>query len=179
MIKTPEIPTDNLYKFMAIFGLVLTIFGIYQGYDGQEKFYQRIEKYSSDGSLHLYEKSKNDSKTFLLSDKITFKKTKIKALYNIENANSITTDAYQKIKDKIGFEKDFFDLKQLEYDKNLMSDTLNFKEMREKYADDLATPQLFPIFLILALGIFLMFAGFGLWYIKTQKFQDRAIAAQL
>ena len=67
----PNIPTDNLYKFMTIFGLVLVIFSPYNWEVNKTEWYElgrtlefQRELYKNDKSIEAQEKIKSNEVKF-------------------------------------------------------------------------------------------------------------------
>lgn len=125
-MKIPSLPTDNLYKFLALFGLVLFITGLY--------FFNDLEK-----------------STFRNIDEL-----KIREALN-EYAGELKLDSVAQ-----------FEIRQdsirIKHDINVLSKDLeSFKKNMIGY------------FVILIFGGLLSVFGFGRWYYKLQKFQDRII----
>lgn len=173
MFKTPELPTDNLYKFIAIFGLVIFLFGSYQIFKEQTSFYTSIKDENIEHSKGLFEKSKQDSKSIINEEKIKYKRQKIKVLYGINNTSLLDEKSYLNIKNKDNFEKDLFELKSLEYEQLLILDNEFYWDRENKASYTRRNiPVLVPYFLLSFIGVLLMFVGFRLWYLKTQKFVD-------
>ena len=45
-MKIPNLPTDNLYKFLSIFGLVLFVFGVYMIKDIPNQLHLRVDDFT-------------------------------------------------------------------------------------------------------------------------------------
>ena len=46
-MNLPSLPTDNLYKFLALFGLVLIVVGLFLTYDYPNRLYERLYELQS------------------------------------------------------------------------------------------------------------------------------------
>ncbi|WP_370408208.1 hypothetical protein [Tenacibaculum dicentrarchi] len=114
-------PTDNLYKFMSIFGLILFIFGIYT--------YKTTDFNLRKDIYHFDSEKKNIS----------------------VNPNLDSIAKSNKLISKQATEKEL-------------------KYRLKQYPRDMAS-----LIIIAIAGLALGIVGFRLWYLKTQKFQDKII----
>lgn len=176
MFKTPDIPTDNLYKFISIFGLAIFALAIYIFVNNQQSFENSIVNSNINHSKILLEKSQNDSKRIILDEKIEMLRIKIKINYGIENTLKITEPEYSKINNKEDFERDYEKLKAFELDNLLLGDNAFHTENNlKKNHENIKVYTFIPILILLLIGCVLMVAGFSLWYNKTQKYYDKQI----
>jgi hypothetical protein len=176
MFKTPEIPTDNLYKFISIFGLVIFSLAIYIFVNNQQIFEDSIKQSNIAHTKTLFEKSQNDSKRIILDERIEMLQMKIKSIYGIKNTSTISGEDYNKIKDKVLFENDYEKLKRLELERLLLGDKdFHDKNKLEGVQGNNKLYSTVPIGILLLLGIVLMSLGFTLWYNKTQKYYDKEL----
>lgn len=74
----PPLPTDNLYKFISIFGLVLFAFSAYMYNDIHDKIYLKVDDYSVKNEV-LDSISKRDS-IFSLNEELVAEKIKVSML---------------------------------------------------------------------------------------------------
>ncbi|HCA08207.1 hypothetical protein [Chryseobacterium sp.] len=176
MFKTPDIPTDNLYKFIAIFGLAIFALAIYIFVNNQQSFENSIVNSNLNHSKILLEKSQNDSKRIILDEKIEMLRIKIKVNYGIENTLKISEPEYSKINNKEGFERDYEKLKAFELDNLLLGDkAFHIEKNLEKNHENIKVYTTIPMLILSIIGIGLMVAGFSLWYTKTQKYHDKQL----
>lgn len=176
MFKTPEIPTDNLYKFIAIFGLAIFSLAIYIFVNNQRIFEESIKESNKTHAKVIFEESQNVSKKVILDERIEFLHMKIKSEYGIKNTSTILDQDYQRIKDKAQFEKDYDNLKKLELESLLLHDKeFHSKLNSDKIYSSIRTYSTLPIGILIIIGIALMIVGFSLWYYRTQKYYDKAI----
>lgn len=176
MFKTPDIPTDNLYKFISIFGLAIFSLSIYIFVNNQQSFEDSIINSNTSHSKILLEKSQNDSKRIILDEKIEMLRIKIKVNYGIENTLKISELEYSKINNKEDFERDYEKLKRFELDNLLLGDTaFHTEENLKKNQENIKVYTAIPIIALSIIGIVLMAAGFSLWYYRTQKYYDKQL----
>ncbi|PIF47492.1 hypothetical protein CLU96_4550 [Chryseobacterium sp. 52] len=176
MFKTPDIPTDNLYKFISIFGLAIFSLSIYIFVNNQQSFEDSIRNSNIRHSKVLLEKSQNDSKRIILDEKIEMLRIKIKVNYGIENTLKVSELEYSKINNKENFERDYEKLKELELDNLLLGDSaFHTKNNLEKNQENINVYAPMPVLILSIIGIVLMLAGFSLWYYRTQKYYDKQL----
>lgn len=70
MLNIPTPPTDNLYKFISIFGLVLAVLGFFYVETKSLELNQEIYNLEREKSVFSIEKSKIERKRNYLKDKI-------------------------------------------------------------------------------------------------------------
>jgi hypothetical protein len=175
-------PTDNLYKFISIFGLVLLgaiVFFMYR----LERDY-RIESMNLElqqnilisQSRALYEdlKGANDYISLLDSELQSLNKSNLsKNDYNsyIEKFNSIVSKRDLEREKHETFTKRARENEEkqlkVQYNKNILIMNLNEKTGLQKIAK-----------IGLILSIILILLGFCLWYIKLQVYQDAILRKQ-
>lgn len=158
-MNIPSVPTDNLYKFLAIFGLIIFLASIYLNGMIEEKTHQTasqvefLENKNRFDSLNVaYEKAKLDQ---------LMKKHKIE---HEENPHTAIDE------DKMILEIDKYQIEQNKY-----SDSTLELLKKEKELVFYARRQFvyFIYYVILGFcGILCMIIGFRLWYIKHQVYID-------
>lgn len=197
----PQAPTDNLYKFMAIFGLIGVIFSITANISLNDSMDERIFKFKSldlktgleierlhrrqmrtDTLIDVVEKLDEKTITPLKNDLVKLENQLItnKDLWN----DKAYLDKKGKLEDKIKHYQSKFDLKISEarnsIDKNREM-TQNNKELikvREVEFEQLRkfenrfTWYNWSLLVIFALSMFIMLRGFHLWYFKLQVYLD-------
>lgn len=143
-MKIPEyIPTDNLYKFIAIFGLIIFVLAvIYPRKALNELYLHSLELYGQVKILEL--QSVN--------------------LENKLNELGLPTDK-GTLEQKEEFKKEAFNLK-------LKSQELKNANAKNDYLLKQYQSYLKYSYLGMTSGILLMFLGFILWYFKLQLYQD-------
>lgn len=173
MIKTPEIPTDNLYKFIAIFGLIIFIYSIYLFVDKQTKFELSIKEFSNTSNIEVFKESTAKSNEIILDEKIRYLTTKIRLRHGIASTGYITDKQFIKIKNRQEFEKDFYELNNLKLKKLLLGDSIFHQKLNNKEkSNEIEHYSPWPIALCTILGLILIIVGFYFWYSKTQKYYD-------
>lgn len=71
----PSLPTDNLYKFISIFGLVLLVFSAYMINDTQSKIYLKVDDYNVKNEILNFKKDSISSiDVELIAEKIKLRK---------------------------------------------------------------------------------------------------------
>jgi hypothetical protein len=143
-----KFPTDNLYKFLAIFGLVIFIisyfYPIYLVND--------LKVLATDLKMdekYLYEKLNKElyQSKHLLESKDTLKNKQL--ILELFNENIITIDSLEN--------------EANQYEKRVENYNIKSKQV-ERWLDNALAGKL--------IGLMLMIIGFSLWYFKLQKYQD-------
>lgn len=71
----PSLPTDNLYKFISIFGLILLVFSAYMINDTQSKIYLKVDDYNVKNEILNFKKDSISSIDIeLIAEKIKLRK---------------------------------------------------------------------------------------------------------
>ncbi|TRZ65045.1 MAG: hypothetical protein D4Q79_00145 [Spirochaetia bacterium] len=160
-MNIPNLPTDNLYKFMAIFGLVIIISGFY--------FYTTIiDKYSLAASSLIKEEGILKIETDYLSDEVALLETRIE-IANGQGDKNILNNVladYKAVKDE---------LKQKEIARESIEQKIYDLEFIEKDVNAIKAYH----FGAIGLGMVLMVYGFWLWYSKLQYYQDLIIRREV
>jgi len=160
-MNIPNLPTDNLYKFMAIFGLVIIISGFY--------FYTTIiDKYSLAASSLIKEEGILKIETEYLSDEVALLETRIE-IANGQGDKNILNNVladYKAVKDE---------LKQKEIARESIEQKIYDLEFIEKDVNAIKAYH----FGAIGLGMVLMVYGFWLWYSKLQYYQDLIIRREV
>ncbi len=177
-MNIPNLPTDNLYKFIAIFGLILFIFRIYQ-----------VENLASEINSQVFQL--NESIRILKTEKIYHEKNKnfldnqIKILCKKLNYECEFTDSFwvfpsyknlsleemsirleiDKLIKDYRIELQEFDLKTIQ----INSKSQQFNLLNDEF-DGLNNGDFLQIF-----GFVVAVMGFTLWYFKIQRFQDEIL----
>ena len=145
-----KFPTDNLYKFLAIFGLVILIISVYYPFQLQNQF----EKLNADIRTDLD----------LLHDSVLRQKDRINSLNELVDSSSNKNNEYllssqkeEKIKAN-NFKKD---ISIIEKNNNEIIN-INYELNIFKYIASVLIP----------LGSLMMIVGFYFWYTKLQRYQD-------
>lgn len=184
MLNLPTPPTDNLYKFISIFGLVLAVLGIFYVETKSLELNQEIYNLEREKSVFSIEKSKIERKRNYLKDKIDdfnrLADIKSKPIVNdsiiswtriisgsknlITESNNISTLIEELREVELEFEK-----KQVEIDSK--ESIIELKTNQDEKIFDV-------IDILIPIGIILSFFGFVLWYDKSQKYQDVILKEQ-
>lgn len=182
-IFTP--PTDNLYKFMAVSGIVLVLAGVIapplfflqagmeyiaqrRGSDelrAHEEFVaQRLK------TLELREQRARDEKINL--------QQRLEGLNSVSNSSEV--DKVQGLIKEVNRE-----LESIADSSDELTLNLALKRAQIKYEDTVSTNRRFlsRLFLLIGfvaglVGVFISFVGFRRWYKRLQQFQDRVTAKE-
>jgi hypothetical protein len=172
MIKPP---TDSLYKFMAISGLLLLVFCLI--YPEQRRFEVNIEKARIDGELKILisdnEVLKQDLE-LLMDDLKDHKDRAQKMAENRGTATELT--GLQKRQDELERKK----LEQFEKERAFKTKLLEIqtKIMLLNTTESFASWLAYLSKVGFVVGACLMISGFLFWYLKVQQPQDRILEAQ-
>ncbi len=149
LTTTTNPPTDNLYKFLFIAGVLLTITGLVVPSYLQQ---QRLES----SYILIKESAERNRSAILQLGTIAMNDPEMKDRQRrVEALQSMS----QSVKEMDKSEK-------------------NFLAYEFKLRDEIVSKQLHLLDWCIALGIGLILIGGILWYHKTQKYQDRMLIAQ-
>ena len=137
-----NIPTDNLYKFMALFGLAIFLFAIYFSFTQQQQLSDKIH-------IFLLE-----FETLSVESKITDE-----LLSNYNELQNPTPEDYKEIK------KVIYDMHRrkavFDENKRMVNELRDYRKFNRYYEVAL-----------LIIGSVLITIGFSLWYDRLQYYQD-------
>ena len=166
-MNLPDIPTDNLYKFMAIFGLVLIVATNVIVFIAGNSIMNLGTSLLQSAAVSTYDqKAINEEKTNAqrLSDNLT------------KTLATTSSQQQQVLITQIAKEQDI-----VTNDNSKLIDVnnpiLKFNESKELVKWVNLEEKLLLIFIGAgnAIGIVVAFYGFVLWYMKLQKYQDKMI----
>lgn len=156
MIDTKiPLPTDNLYKFIALFGLTLVILSFIPFYHSYKVKIEEIEVIAN------FNKLKPQSDRLIIYIKSLLAEKDYEPEGNLA-PKSLLIKEYNKLYMPIEIE-----LNKLEIQ------TLKNAELKK-----LVRAELILSIMILLMGVGFMFFGFKHWYYKLQKYQDMIIIKQ-
>ena len=194
-MNMPSLPTDNLYKFLALGGLVtLVVFPIFYVSQVADRNRQMVE---TETEALILEKEVEFLKweTNALSDelaetkkdaKMLAKESKTSKSSSVGQANdpispsvdSITKRANQILLENKGYLDRGYELRR----KTLELEKESLKLAGKRVEINLLDGRLNAIRRLTLIGIsvssVIMILGFSLWYLKLQKYQDQTIARQ-
>ncbi|MCT7489409.1 hypothetical protein N5T63_10900 [Aliarcobacter cryaerophilus] len=162
-MQLPTIPTDNLYKFMSISGLLVMLF-----------FFLTLTYSIYQLEINIMEEQKNTN----------IVKSKVEVLDKLrENYKSYIKVLEELLKEKEITKKEFYEIKYKELSKytdylnNVLLDISIGEGNIKKLENTLNSILIIGIisFLGILIGFFLARRGFKLWYEKLQVYQDRNI----
>ena len=168
----PNIPTDNLYKFIALSGLLIVLAALYYYATQVTELQDRV----NDSTLLMDE----------LSVKLEHWKSKVDLAKRITEA-SISMRQGKKV---IGDNKLLLtytneetkqlmeDIDEYELEVSLLKARYEFSaRVSDNLIDHIAFVKWTSLSCIL-FGVWLMFHGFAMWYFKVQKLQDQILAKE-
>jgi len=183
MLNVPNFPTDNLYKFIAISGIVLLLVAVFYPVYRRTEIRDEITLYNSEikklsieeskAKIKLYE-IKNDLNELEANANISKSTVNDSVISRVRilNGKKEIVDLSHKI-DRLVYEwKDInreIELKSIEI--NTKSKLIDDKNLDIEEFDTAAN-------ILGPFSIFVMILGFLLWYTKTQKLQDKVLAEQ-
>lgn len=183
-MNIPNLPTDNLYKFIALTGVVLFIISLLLPEYLIRQYRDDIELYNGDVRKLGVEKAESEEKRQELKKQIDFLDKKSNS-----NCNSIVNDTlvvrsrvYDGPKELVQLSKqiderieEYFELNRVLKIKSIEIMTkLAIIENKEKDINEIKEASEFFIPFAISLAIL----GFFLWFEKTQKHQDKVIQKQ-
>lgn len=157
MIPNLSPPTDNLYKFIALFGLAILLFSFYKSsevFDASKKTKTTIEDLRNEIHQILW--------------------TKILVHHHLSDTTDIKVSPFS-VKD---LKSDLHKIAMF-VDNSTLNDSIKFeiytKIRKMQVGTDVLGIQITEYYFVLGLGLLLMFIGFTLWYQKDQVHRDRRI----
>lgn len=174
MIKSPEIPTDNLYKFIAIFGLTIFISSIYFFITTQQTFYLQLEERNKKHSEYLLRDAKNNTKKVSLENSLRIKELFIESKYQFSPSSINNKNALQHFKGNAELMFHLNEYNNLQLSINELNDEINSEKNKndDEFEKDISNNYINSIGILGAIGLAMIFFGFKFWYSKTQKFVD-------
>lgn len=184
-MNLPSLPTDNLYKFIAIAGLVLIIFSLWYLNETSNVVLRDSQEYKNKFKLLSIEQKHLMSDLTCLKEIINEKKEavhdSIQETKFDESKDTSDASPYinlwarlqsNKDTDLISITQSFSELiiKQRELEKI----EIELEDYESRYDNSLIQWKTYKVlfWVILLDGIFLMFLGFFLWFKKHQQYQD-------
>lgn len=183
-MNLPNLPTDNLYKFIALTGVILLVISIFYPEYQRKTLRDEIEVYNGEVRKLNLEKTKSKEKQNELKKRIELldEKSNCDCKSIVNDSIIVRTKIIEGPKELVELSSEIdrlieeysqlnreFDLKSLEVSTKLA--LINNKEndlLEINEATDFFGP----------FSFFIAFIGFLLWYEKTQKFQDKVLKEQ-
>lgn len=184
MLNLPTPPTDNLYKFISIFGLILAILGVFYIETKSLELNQEIYNLEREKNVFNLEQTKIERKRNYLKDKIDDfnRKADIKSNPIINDSiiswNRIISGSKELTSESNDISTLIEGLQEVEIEIEKKQVEINSNEsiIQLKTNQD---EKIFEIIdVLIPIGIILSFFGFVLWYDKSQKFQDEILKEQ-
>lgn len=179
-MQVPNVPTDNLYKFMALSGVLLLTLSV--GY-----YLHRISMHDVEnanlrvGKEKLHQTMKNwgmklDARNFYVNKLIAGSELELKNenpdIQKLKEISQKLSKEYSNLIDNRSI---------IERDMDLFTDRSMDLRLQSELADASvsATKRIGEILPFMAcLGLILIYSGFALWYLKLQKYQDLKIKSE-
>lgn len=195
MIPLPSLPTDNLYKFIFVFGVLLTLSSIYMLYDDirltkKEAIYEAGLVYQ----LQLNHKpiERTGEKVLKLQSINMSKLNKIDSLYKLiqnKKGNAQDVNEYNSLISEFKSDKTKKAKTEIEQLISKLREKMEqFKDSSEIEVNRFNTinrvnhfdDTIFLICMSISLFVGMCLTSFGgiLWYIKTQQYSDRILYMQ-
>jgi len=168
-MNIPAIPTDNLYKFCALFGTVIILFSLYIPY----KYSSEVEKQISSVNLNV--------NTTVVQQKYLIQKIdRLKEI--LENSILKNKGLYEYSQDVVELNYSQEELKEILSESYELYRDTQISDAKNENLDnesDRLIKQLKAILEIrtisLGLGIILSIFGYVQWYFKIQRYQDQIL----
>jgi len=194
-MNMPSLPTDNLYKFLALGGLVtLVVFPIFYVSQVADRNRQMVEtetealilekeveflKWETNALIDELAETKKDAKMLAKESKTSKSSSVGQANDPISpSVDSITKRANQILLENKGYLDRGYELRR----KTLELEKESLKLAGKRVEINLLDGRLNAIRRLTLIGIsvssVIMILGFSLWYLKLQKYQDQTIARQ-
>ena len=180
----PNLPTDNLYKFISLFGLTRVVLYFFLNYKNDFELQNTTAELSYEADIISFEIDKaNDERKSWINNVAELCKTKacdcqiteresfyISVTYGKKDCNS------QQIVDEIKRLQDFIkiDPQRLRSKLDLIKAKKNLIE-RKKETYNNQSDKLYNLFIV---GVIMSILGFFFWFIRVQKFQDVILRKQ-
>ena len=181
----PKLPTDNLYKFISLFGLTLVVLYTFLNYKSDLELDKDTADLSYEIDLISYEieKAVKERKDWinnvreLCETKACNCEVKEKTDYSIKVTFDQKDCDSQAIVDEITRLQEFIEVDVIK----LMSkmDIVRAKQNLIKKKESNFERQNNKLIWLLIFGIIMTFFGFILWYQKVQRYQDRILKEQV
>lgn len=182
----PALPTDNLYKFMAISGVLIAMFFslilIYSMYIIETKNLEIDNNINNiDINIEIFKKSSEIETNYIndLVENLKQKSELAKTIYKNLNTRELIKDYNEYLKDKEKINEMIYKVKLKLEDNN---NKLKFEIQKNKsFIEELKKMANFFIilsiicFLGIILGIYLAIKGFSLWKTRLQDYLDKNI----
>ena len=159
----PSLPTDNLYKFISIFGLTILVFSQFWKFEvDKEAFRLGSSIISDEAEISLLRSDMDSTRWFIEKRKRIYRKEERDSI-NVDSAflNQLLVDKERLEKEKVKLENKH-NQKVTEANKNI-----------EDFARWMTLTNRRWLFTVLnTVGIILFFSGMIFWYLKYQRYID-------
>ena len=187
MLNNIAPPLDNLYKFMAISGLILFGYTSYLFFTASHELNQKILN-----NEHEKRISEIEYKSLINTMKATEnKQKKFQSWFDCVDYKNETSKFNEKLFDTCNeklnvnpeevismhyeIDKDVVLFKEKRKALSMKDNEITYKSNQIKLLNDELNKFITLKYSLLLLSIFLIFSGFFLWYVKHQKYQDMII----
>lgn len=183
MMNLPSFPTDNLYKFISIEGIILFVTALFYPEYRRSEINNEIALNNGDVKRLSIENQKSSSKLKEIKDEIEILDEKANNTGSIVNDTLISRTRILSGKADLvelskKIDKLVLEWKEINMTIELKRIDIDIKsELTENKREALRDLNDIMIFLG-PLSMLLTFIGFVLWYDKAQKFQDKVLSEQ-
>ena len=188
-MELPQPPTDNLYKFMALSGIILVAISLFP-FLHAHKLRQQIIHWEGDASiLHAQvdwaitdmNELRSDSKG-LTQRIVKLTERTFEGDFAMETGESksdigeeIAEDAYDAIDENLELEDRNAEIRDVTKKQTIALLQLETRNRELKYLETVLGREVFAARCVFGCGFALACVGFWLWYKKLQVFQDKVI----
>lgn len=185
-MKLPEIPTDNLYKFMALSGIVVLIASLFPSFHVHKLNMQMIELAGEKAILRIQlvwlvkdiDKSKQKGQELSKQIQQQIDKWQKKHKKVTKKAMEEMEDIHISISNLNTLTEEMSELREPLEKITIATFKVNFKQLEIYYLRRAIRNEGILILFGFLSGIALMFFGFWLWYKKLQAPLDKIITSQ-
>ncbi|TDT44961.1 hypothetical protein CLV90_2040 [Maribacter spongiicola] len=162
-MNVPNLPTDNLYKFMAIFGLIIFVFSLY--------LITSLRSNANDLIIQYNHENSNFNRRY---DKVWEEYNQLLEKYHIER-NTDSINVIISAKDSTELKEIIKSLRQAELAiEKVEADNVQYKLEKEKNKIEylINSSDSWEMKILFLFGLIMMNIGFFLWYHKNQIYID-------
>jgi hypothetical protein len=180
----PKLPTDNLYKFISLFGLTLIVSYLFLGYNNESELQKETNNLKYEVDLISFEiESVNNERKEYIKNIAELCETEVCDCRIIKKSNyNIQLSFKEKGCDSNGIIDEIIKLQDLiKIDSRKVYskiDTITAKENLIARKKEIYILQENKIFVFFIVGITMAIIGFLMWYFKVQKYEDLILKKQ-
>jgi len=168
LVPLPKVPTDNLYKFLALSGVLLIVFGAYWPAHEADQWYARVDAWTERQAIHHVRTDIDRGLVWKAID------SRAKALANPTDTAKANA-AEEKLRELAESEMQFEVADRQAWKEEAAKNTVE-RDVLERMGKQALTRTRI-CWLLIGVGFLLAMFGFWRWYFKIQVHVDRAYAA--